>query len=184
VAALEGHWNTERGAGLILFGLPDMQTETTRYAVVIPYLGSLILTHSWNGEVPGLKQVKPADRPYSPLIFWTFRAMAGIGFLMLGLGLWSLIDRAFGRLTEDRWLLRAAVAMGPSGFVAVIAGWITTEVGRQPYTVYGLLRTNDSVSPIGAPGVGASLVAFVIIYSLVFGAGIAFILRLLPGVAP
>jgi cytochrome d ubiquinol oxidase subunit I len=179
VAALEGHWNTERGAGLILFGLPDMQTETTRYAVVIPYLGSLILTHSWNGEVPGLKQVKPADRPYSPLIFWTFRAMAGIGFLMLGLGLWSLIDRAFGRLTEDRWLLRAAVAMGPSGFVAVIAGWITTEVGRQPYTVYGLLRTNDSVSPIGAPGVGASLVAFVIIYSLVFGAGIAFILRLM-----
>ena len=179
IAALEGHWNTERGAGLILFGWPDMQAETTRYAVVVPYLGSLILRHSLDGEVPGLKQFKPEDRPNSPIVFTTFRIMVGIGFMMAGLGLWSLVARLRGKLDSDRWMLRLAVLMGPSGFIAVIAGWITTEVGRQPYTVYGLLRTNDSVSPIGAPGVGASLVAFVVVYTLVFGAGIGFILRLM-----
>jgi cytochrome bd ubiquinol oxidase subunit I len=179
VAALEGHWDTERRAGEILIGFPDMKTETTRYAVTIPLLGSLILTHDLNGEVPGLKQVPPADRPDSPLLFWTFRIMVGIGFLMAGLGLWSLLRRWQGRLFEDRWLLRAALLMGPAGFVAVICGWMTTEVGRQPFTVYGLLRTTDSVSPIGAPGVAASLLAFIAVYTLVFGAGVLFILRLM-----
>ncbi len=105
--------------------------------------------------------------------------MVGIGFLMAGLGLWSLLRRWQGRLFEDTWLLRAALLMGPSGFIAVICGWITTEVGRQPYTVYGLLRTSDSVSPIGTPGVATSLLAFIVVYSLVFGAGATFILRLM-----
>jgi cytochrome d ubiquinol oxidase subunit I len=179
IAALEGHWTAERRAPLLLFGLPNMKTETTDYAIGIPLLGSLILTHTPDGQVPGLKQFPRADRPYSPLIFWTFRLMVGIGLLMAGLGAWSVVARLRGQLEEDRWLLRAAVLMGPSGFVAVIAGWITTEVGRQPYTVYGLLRTNDSVSPIAAAGVGASLVAFVIVYTLIFGAGVGFILRLM-----
>jgi cytochrome d ubiquinol oxidase subunit I len=177
IAALEGDWTAERRAPEILFGFPDMQAETTRDAIEIPWLGSLILTHRLNGEVPGLKQFKPADRPDSTLIFWTFRAMVGIGLLMAGLGAWSLYDRWRGRLAEDRWLHWAAIAMGPSGFIAVICGWITTEVGRQPYTVYGLLRTSDSVSPIGLPGVATSLVAFVLVYATVFGAGMMFILR-------
>jgi cytochrome d ubiquinol oxidase subunit I len=177
VAALEGDWTTERRAPEILVGFPDMKAETTRDAVAIPWLGSLILTHSLDGEVPGLKQVKPADRPDSPLIFWTFRAMVGIGFLMFGLGAWSLYARRMGTLADDRWLHRAAVAMGPSGFVAVICGWITAEVGRQPYTVYGMLRTADSVSPIALPGVATSLLAFVAVYTSMFGAGIYFILR-------
>ena len=183
LAALEGNWNTERRAGEKIFGFPDMQAETTRYAVEIPLLGSLILTHSLDGEVPGLKQFPAADRPDSTIIFWTFRAMAGIGMLMAGLGLWSLLARWGGRLTEHRWLLRAAVAMGPSGFIAVICGWMTTEIGRQPYTVYGLLRTSDSASPIAMPGVAASFIAFIIVYGLVFGAGTLFILRLM-GHAP
>jgi cytochrome d ubiquinol oxidase subunit I len=179
IAALEGDWTHERDAPEILFGLPDMRAETTRYAISLPYLGSLILTHSLAGEVPGLKDFKPADRPYSPLIFWTFRLMAGIGFLIAALGLWSLFARWRRRLTEDRWLLRFALLMGPAGFVAVISGWITTEVGRQPYTVYGLLRTADSASPIAAPGVAASLIAFIVVYALVFGAGVGFILKLM-----
>ena len=115
----------------------------------------------------------------SPLVFWSFRIMVGIGFAMLGIGLWSLYARFRGGLPEARWLQRAAIVMGPSGFVAVLAGWITTEVGRQPYTVYGLLRTADSVSPIAAAAVGASLVAFVIVYFAVFGAGTFYLLRLM-----
>jgi cytochrome d ubiquinol oxidase subunit I len=177
IAALEGDWNTESRAGEILIGFPDMKAETTRYAVTIPFLGSLILTHELDGKVPGLKQFKPEDRPDSPLLFWTFRLMVGIGFLMAGLGLWSLYVRVKDELTHNRWLQRAAVAMGPAGFIAVLAGWMTTEVGRQPYTVYGLLRTADSVSPIGLPGVASSIVAFIVVYTLMFGAGMFFILR-------
>jgi cytochrome d ubiquinol oxidase subunit I len=179
IAALEGDWDTKRGAGEIIVGWPDMKAETTKYALTIPYLGSLILTHELNGEVPGLKQFPPADRPYAPLIFWTFRVMVAIGLLMAGLGLWSLVARTRDRLFEDRWLHWCAVVMGPSGFIAVICGWMTTEVGRQPYTVYGLMRTADSVSPVGAPGVAASLLAFIAVYGLVFGAGLLFILRLM-----
>jgi cytochrome d ubiquinol oxidase subunit I len=177
IAAMEGDWNAEPYAPEILIGFPDMRAEITRDAVAIPYVGSLILTHRLGGSVPGLKQFKPQDRPDSSVIFWTFRVMVGIGFLMAGLGGWSLYARWRGRLAEDRWLQRAAVLMGPSGFVAVICGWTTTEMGRQPYTVYGLLRTADSVSPVGAPGVAASLVAFVLVYAVVFGAGLLFILR-------
>jgi cytochrome d ubiquinol oxidase subunit I len=179
IAALEGDWTTERHAGEILFGFPDMKAETTRDAITIPYLGSLILTHSLDGEVPGLKSFKPADRPYSPLIFWTFRIMVAIGFAMAGLGLWSLIARWRRNLNGDRWLHRAALVMGPAGFIAVLCGWITTEVGRQPYTVYGLMRTADSVSPIGLPGVAASFLAFIVVYAIVFGAGITFLLRMM-----
>ena len=176
---MEGHWETRRGEPLILFGWPDMAAETTRYAVEVPKLGSLILTHDWNGEVKGLKAWPAAERPNSPIVFWSFRIMVGVGVLMVLLGLWSLLLRLRGRLYDSRMLLRFAVLMGPSGFVAVLAGWITTEVGRQPYTVYGLLRTADSVSPIALPGVASSLVAFIVVYFAVFGAGILYILRLM-----
>jgi cytochrome d ubiquinol oxidase subunit I len=179
IAAMEGHFETRAGAPLILFGLPDMQAEATRYAIEIPKLGSYVLTHDWNGTVKGLKDFPKQDRPYALLVFWSFRVMVGLGLAMAALGLWSLYERLRGGLYDSPWLHRAAVVMTPSGFGAVLAGWITTEVGRQPFTVYGLLRTADSVSPIAAPAVGASLVAFVIVYFAVFGMGTLYILRLM-----
>ncbi|MFM1814644.1 MAG: hypothetical protein RLZ98_1339 [Pseudomonadota bacterium] len=183
VAAMEGHYETRKGAPLILFGLPDNVAGETRYAIEIPKLGSYILTHDWDGEVKGLKAFPQEDWPMTWLVFWTFRIMVGIGFLMLALGLWSLYARLTAGLANAPWLQRAAVLMGPSGFVAVLAGWITTEVGRQPWTVYGLLRTADSASPIEAPAVAVSLVLFIIVYFAVFGAGTYYILRLM-NIAP
>ena len=179
IAAMEGHFERQRGAPLILFGLPDMEAEETKYAVEIPKLGSLILTHSLDGEVPGLKEWAPEDRPDASIIFWTFRLMVGIGFLMVAAGIVGLVLRYRRRLYDARWFHRGMALMAPSGLVAILAGWVTTEVGRQPYTVYGLLRTYDSASPIGAPAVSASLLAFVIVYFVVFGVGTFYLLRLM-----
>jgi cytochrome d ubiquinol oxidase subunit I len=179
VAAMEGHWETQRGAPLILFGMPDMEREETRLALGIPYMGSMILGHSWDAEIRGLKDFPPDARPTNvPLVFWAFRVMVTLGLLMIALGITAFVLRLRGRLYDSRPLLRFAVAMGPSGLIAVTAGWIVTEAGRQPFTVYGLLRTADSVSPIAAPAVAASLAAFVVVYFLVFGAGIWVLLRL------
>lgn len=179
VAAMEGHYENQSGAPLILFGIPDDEAEETRYQLAIPKLGSLILTHSTDGEVKGLKAFPKEERPPAEIVFWSFRVMVGIGFAMLGMGLWSLLRRLQkGRLYEARWLHRAALLMTPSGFIAVLAGWITTEVGRQPYTIYGLLTTAQSASPIEAPAIAASLIAFIIVYFAVFGAGVFYILRL------
>jgi cytochrome d ubiquinol oxidase subunit I len=179
IAAMEGHYESHKGAPLILFGIPDDKAEVTRYAVEIPKLGSLILTHDLNGEIKGLKEWAPKDRPPALIPFMAFRVMVGLGMLMLGVGLWSLWARWRGCLYESRLLHRAAICMGPSGFIAVLAGWFTTEVGRQPYTVYGLLRTSESLSPVDAPAVGASLMAFIVVYFTVFGAGVFYLLRLM-----
>lgn len=179
IAALEGDWESKPGQPLILFGLPNMKTETTDHALEIPHLGALILTHTWNGSIRGLKEFAPADRPYSPLIFWAFRIMVGLGVLMALTGFASLALRARHSLYRARWLHRLMVAMGPSGIIALLCGWTVTEVGRQPYTVYGHLRTVDSVSPIAAPGVAVSLAAFGVVYLIVFGAAMVFLLRLM-----
>ncbi len=179
VAAMEGHYETHQGAPLILFGWPDNAAAETKYAIAIPKLGSLILTHDWDGEVKGLKAFPREDWPPAHVVFWSFRIMVGIGLLMALLGAVTLLWRWRGRLYEAGWLHRWALLMGPTGFIAVLAGWVTTEVGRQPYTIYGLLRTADSVSPIGLPGIAASLVAFVVVYFIVFGAGIFYLLRLM-----
>ena len=179
IAAMEGAFDTHAGAPLILFGLPNMAQERTNYAIEIPRLGSLILTHSLDGVVKGLKEWPAQDRPNAAIVFWSFRIMVGLGFAMLGLGLWSLYLRVRGRLFDAPMLHRAAILMGPSGVVAVLAGWVTAEVGRQPYTVFGLLRTADSVSPIGAAAVGSSLLAFILVYFTIFGAGVFYILRLM-----
>jgi cytochrome d ubiquinol oxidase subunit I len=176
---MEGDWESRSRAPEILFGIPNMKTERTDYKIELPFAGSLILTHSLNGKVPGLKDFAPQDRPYSPLIFFTFRIMIGLGFLMFVLGLFSLFTRWKGSFYENKWLHRFALVMAPSGFIALICGWITTEVGRQPFTVYGLLRTTDSVSPIALPGIAASMTAFVLVYFVVFGAGLLIILRLM-----
>ena len=179
VAAMEGHFETHAGAPLILFGIPNAAEGRIDYRVQIPNLGSFILTHEWDGVVRGLNEWPADQRAPVGIVFWSFRIMVGIGFLMLGLGMWSLWARWKGRLHETAWLHRAAILMGPSGFAAVLAGWITTEVGRQPWTVQGLLTTAQSASPIDAAAVGASLIAFVVVYFALFGAGTFYILRLM-----
>jgi len=180
VLAMEGDYDASpNGAPLILFGLPSNGEGRVRYKVEVPHAGSLILKHDPNAPLPGLKDY-PRDQ-WAPvaIVFWSFRIMVGLGLAIFGLGLWSLVARARGKLYDWRWLHRAALVMGPAGFVAVIAGWVTTESGRQPWTVYGLLRTQESVSPLAAPAVASSLLAFVCVYFAVFGCGTWYILKLI-----
>ncbi|WP_430388854.1 cytochrome ubiquinol oxidase subunit I [Blastomonas fulva] len=180
VMAMEGHYDSHPdGAPLILFGIPNSAEKRVDYAIAIPKASSLILKHDLNAPLAGLDTIPADKQPPVGMVFWSFRIMVGIGFAMLGIGVFSLLARVRGKLYEWSWLHRAAMVMGPSGFVAVIAGWVTTEVGRQPYTVYGLLTTADSVSPLAAPAVGASLLAFVITYFIMFGAGTLYILKLM-----
>lgn len=180
IAAIEGLWETEKGGtALTLFGMPDMQAEETHYAVRVPHLGSLILTHSWDGEVRGLKEFPRADRPNASIVFWSFRIMVGLGMLMLLAALLGLLLRRGGRLYESRPFQRFVLCMGPSGLLALLAGWVTTEVGRQPWTVQGVLRTADSMSPIGSQQVGVSLLVLVVVYTLVFGAGVYYMFKLM-----
>ncbi len=180
VMAMEGHYQSyPDGAPLYLFGIPNDETQTLDYAVGIPKLSSLILKHDLNAPLDGLDTIPDEDQPPVGIVFWSFRIMVAIGFAMLGIGVWSLWARFRGRLFESPWLHRAAVAMAPSGLVAVLAGWVTTEVGRQPFTVYGFLRTADSAAPLEAAAVGASLIAFIVVYFAVFGAGTYYIVRLM-----
>jgi len=180
VMAMEGHYQSHPdGAPLILFGIPNSTEKRVDYAVEIPKLSSLLLKHDLDAPLAGLDTIPDDREPPVGIVFWSFRIMVGIGMAMLGLGLFSLFARMRGKLYDWPWLHRAAVLMGPSGFVAVIAGWVTTEVGRQPFTIYGLLRTSESASPLDAPAVGASLVMFIIVYFAVFGAGAGYILKLM-----
>ena len=180
VMAMEGHYESHPdGAPLILFGIPNSAEKRIDYAIQIPKLSSLILKHDLNAPLAGLDTIPDDREPPVGIVFWSFRIMVGIGFAMLGLGMWSLLLRYRRKLYDAPWMYRAAVAMGPSGFVAVLAGWITTEVGRQPLTVYGLLTTVQSASPVAVEAVAASLIAFIIVYFLLFGAGMFYILRLM-----
>jgi cytochrome bd ubiquinol oxidase subunit I len=180
VMAMEGHFESHpNGAPLILFGIPNSKEKRIDYAIEIPKASSLILKHDLNAPLAGLDTINDADEPPVGIVFWSFRIMVTLGFAMMGLGLWSLIARARKGLYEWTWLHRAALIMGPSGFIAVLAGWVTTEVGRQPFTIYGLLRTSESASPLDAPAVAISLFAFVVVYFAVFGAGIWYLLRLM-----
>jgi cytochrome d ubiquinol oxidase subunit I len=177
VAAMEGHFDTEARAPLYLFGLPNEETAEVDYALKVPGLASLILKHDINAEVTGLDQFPREDWPPVAIVFWSFRIMVGIGLLMVLAGLWSGLQRLRGKLYDNSLLLRFSLFMGPMGFVAVIAGWIVTEVGRQPWVIQGLLRTADAASPIDKAGVAGSLIAFIVVYFLVFGAGTFYILR-------
>jgi cytochrome d ubiquinol oxidase subunit I len=180
IMAMEGHFQShDHGAPFVLFAWPDQAAGKNLYAVEIPKASSLILKHSLDAPLKGLDTVDRKDWPPVAIVFWTFRIMVGLGMLMLLLALTSLWARVRHRLYDWPLLHRFAVAMGPAGFVAVIAGWVTTEVGRQPFTVYGLMRTADSVSPLHAPAVATSLVAFIVVYFIVFGAGVLYILRLM-----
>ncbi len=180
VMAMEGHYDSyPDGAPLYLFGIPNDEEQKLEYAFGIPKLSSLILKHDPDAPLAGLDTIPDDEQPPVAIVFWSFRIMVGLGFAMLGVGLWSLVARMRKRLYDWTWLHRAALVMAPSGFVAVIAGWITTEVGRQPYVIYNLMRTADAVSPLDAPAVATSLLAFVVVYFAVFGAGVWYILHLM-----
>jgi cytochrome bd ubiquinol oxidase subunit I len=179
LAAIEANWETRAGAPLVLFAWPDATAEENKCELAIPKLGSYILTHELGGVVPGLKNVPPNERPPVWPVFWSFRIMVAIGFAMLGLGLWSLWLRWKGALFDNRWFLRATMVMTPSGFGAVLFGWFTAEIGRQPYVVYGLLRTADAVSPVARGAVAGSLATFVVVYAFVFGFGSYYLAKLL-----
>jgi cytochrome d ubiquinol oxidase subunit I len=181
LAAIEGHWENRPGQGvpLTLIGWPDMERELNHFAIEVPHLGSLLLTHSWDGQFRGLKSFPRSDRPNATVVFWSFRVMVGLGLLMLALGVWSLWARWRGTLYRSRPLLRSAVVMAPAGLIAILAGWMTTEAGRQPWVVYDVMRTADAVSPHDAGQLGISLVLFVVVYFVLFGAGTLYVLRIL-----
>jgi cytochrome d ubiquinol oxidase subunit I len=166
VAAMEGLWDTTRGAPMTVFAWPDMQAETNRFAIDIPHIASLYLTHSWNGEVPGLKAVPRDDRPYVPIVFFAFRIMVGIGIVLLATAITGAVLRWRGRLYETRWFQLLAMAVTPLGFLAVLAGWTTTEAGRQPFVIYGYLRTADAVAPVSAGAVTTTLLIFFAVYNV------------------
>ena len=181
LAAIEGHWENHPGEGvpLILFGWPDMQAETTRWKIEVPRAGSLLLTHTWDGTIPALKDFAPQDRPNSTVVFWCFRIMVGLGFLMIALALFGLWLRRGRRLYQSRPFLRFTLLMAPAGLIALLAGWMTTEIGRQPWIIHGVMRTADAVSAHSATQLGISLALFVVVYFAVFGAGTVYMLRLI-----
>ncbi|HRK73595.1 MAG TPA: cytochrome ubiquinol oxidase subunit I [Rhodothermales bacterium] len=180
VAAMEGNWDHTTNAPLYLFGWPDQKAEETKYGITIPGGASWVLTGDVNGEIPNLKSFAPEDRPPVAWVFWSFRVMVGLGMLMILIGAVSAVQYFRGKLFESRWLHGWWMLMMPSGFVALLAGWFVTEIGRQPWTAYGVIRTAESVSPaILGPQVAWSLLAFVVMYTFVFGAGSYYILKLI-----
>jgi len=179
VAAIEGLWETQHGAPLTLFGWPDQKEEITKFAVEIPRLSSLILTHDLNGEVRGLKAWPRDERPPVPWVFYSFRVMVGVGSLMALTGLAGLILYLRKRLFDTRWFQKWCIAMIPAGFIAVLAGWFVTEIGRQPYVIQGILRTAEALSPVNGVPVAISLGAFILTYGVVFGAGAYYIIKLI-----
>lgn len=180
VMAMEGHYESHpEGAPLYLFGIPNEEEQRLDYAVGIPKLSSLIIKHDLNAPMKGLDTVPDELQPPVTVVFWSFRIMVGLGMLMVLAGMISLFLRWRKRLFDTPLFHRFAILMGPTGFVAVLAGWITTEVGRQPYTVYGHLMTTDSIAPVAAPAVAASLTAFIIVYFTLFGAGTYYILKMM-----
>jgi cytochrome d ubiquinol oxidase subunit I len=168
-AAIEGIWNTQNGAPLLLFAVPDTTDQKNLYAIGIPDGASLINTHSLNGQMIGLNTVAPADQPYVPIVFYTFRIMVGAGLIMLMLALIGLILRMRKRLYDTPWFLKACVLVSPVGFIALWTGWVTAEVGRQPWVVYDYIRTADAVSAVSVSNVIISLSLLVVVYGLIFG---------------
>lgn len=179
VAAIESIWETEKGASLKLFGIPDQKNETTHYTIEIPKLGSLILTHEMEGEIKGLKEWAKEDRPPVLPVFFSFRIMVSIGLLMILTGIVGAILYARGKLFTTRIFQLWCMGMTPMGFLAIICGWFVTEIGRQPYIVYGVLRTSDAISPVKPELVGISLIIFIIVYIAIFGTATYYILKLI-----
>lgn len=165
VAAMEGDWDSRRGQHLVLFAWPDVADAHNKFELAIPHLGSLVLTHNWNGLVPGLTSAPRRDWPPVPVVFFAFRLMVGLWMLMLALVLVGAWLRWRGRLYEARWFHIACAFSSPLPFLALLSGWTVTEVGRQPYVVYGYLRTVDAAAPVAAQAVFGSLALFIAVYA-------------------
>lgn len=179
LAAIEGIWESGTGQPAVIFGIPDETEERNRLELAIPKLGSYYLTHDWEGHVHGLKNYPPDERPPVAPVFFAFRIMIGMWLVMLTLTVWAWVLAWRGRLYSSPPFLRAANWAIPVGYIAVTAGWVTTEVGRQPWVVYGHLRTADAVTPsLGAGDVIVSLALYVIVYAIIFGAGVYYLFRL------
>lgn len=179
VAAMEGWWETRSSQPTHLFALPDEEAGTNHFEVSIPALGSWVVAGDMSAELEGLDAFAAEDRPPVAIVFWSFRVMVGLGFLMVVLGAWGAVLWWRKKVRTTRPFHWFALVMGPSGFIAVLAGWVTAEVGRQPFVVYGALRTADAVSPVDGAQVAASLLVFMIVYAIVFSAGALYILRVL-----
>jgi cytochrome d ubiquinol oxidase subunit I len=178
VAAMEGLWQTTRGAPMVVFAVPDQAQAVNRYEISIPKGASLILTHELNGEIKGLNEVPPTDWPNVSLVFFAFRIMVGIGSLMVVVAWAALWLNVRGRLLATRPALHILTWMGPSGFIAVLAGWVVAEAGRQPWVVHGLMRTADAGSPIAAGSVATSLALFLVIYPILLLAFLTYAAKL------
>jgi cytochrome d ubiquinol oxidase subunit I len=179
LAAIEGFWDTKAAQDFHIVAWPDRARQSNDWEISLPKLGSWITAGDANATLRGLKSFPPKDQPPSAVVFWSFRVMVGLGLAMIGLGLWGAVLWLRRGLERSRLFLAATMLMGPAGFVAVIAGWTTAEVGRQPWVVYGLMRTSAGVSPISAHEVSASLIGFLVVYALIFTAGVLYILRLI-----
>jgi cytochrome d ubiquinol oxidase subunit I len=179
IAAMEGHWDGSKPGHFYIFAWPNEKAERNDFAIAIPNAGSFIITHDWHGLFPGLKSVPPSERPPVPLVFFAFRLMLLIGFCMVGTGLAGIWLWWRGRLFETRWFLWPAANVWWAGFVAVIAGWVVTESGRQPWLVYGILRTADATSPVPGGSILTTLALFVVVYGIIFSMGIYYINRLI-----
>ena len=179
VAAMEGIWETEAGAPLTLFGIPDAESETTKFAIQIPKMASLILKHDINGKIYGLKSFDKENRPPVLPVFIFFRVMVGIGFMMLFTGIVAVFLNFRKKLFTTKWFTYWCMLMTPSGFIALLSGWFVTEIGRQPYVVYGFLRTRDAASVVSSDQVLFSLISFIVVYLIIFGSATFYILRLI-----
>jgi cytochrome bd ubiquinol oxidase subunit I len=181
-AAIEARWKTEQPASETLLAIPDPSQERNLFAWSIPKLGSFIASGNWTSKEVGLESFPPHDRPPVLLPFFSFRLMFGLGILMLAIGWAGVAFGLLGRLERARWFLWLTFLSFPSGFIAIIAGWVTAEVGRQPWIVYGLLRTSEAVTPsLKTPDVVLSLVVYILVYALVYSFGVIYISRLLRG---
>lgn len=178
-AAMEALWETQRGAPLVLFAWPSKDLQKNEYAVEIPYLASLINTHELNGELKGLKSVSVEDQPPVAAVFFSFRVMVGIGLLLLATALTGLFLRRKNRLYDCKWFQVWCVLITPLGFVATISGWLTAELGRQPWVVYNLMRTSEAVSAIGKEEVMISLAMIIIAYGIIFGFYLYYLLKMI-----
>ena len=166
VATMEGLWNTKKGAPLVLFAIPDEENEENKYEIKIPKLASFILTHDFDGELKGLNEFKKEERPPILPVFFGFRVMVGLGFLFLLIAITGAILRFRKKLYSNHMFHKLCMICTPLGLVATISGWWVTEIGRQPWLIYGVLKTKDSLSPVNPEVVFVSLMSFVVIYSL------------------
>ncbi|BCJ90185.1 cytochrome ubiquinol oxidase subunit I [Terrihabitans soli] len=179
VAAMEGNWNTATSGHFVIFGIPSQSAEKNYLELAIPYAGSLVLTHTWDGKYPGLTDVPPENRPPVANVFFAFRIMVGIGLLLIATGLFGALLWWRGKLFTTRWYLTGTSYMWPLGFIAILAGWFVTEQGRQPWLVYGLLKTADGISPVPGASVFGTLILFIFVYGAVFSTGVYYINRLI-----